>query len=160
SSLLLAVPPAAMLQTCVNWGSCRGRRRGGPESDPSPPGRLAMRPFWKEGAAVGFLAFLALWGGGTISGARLPATRPGVWYPPVSEVNVSRADNPRQQLANNLKQLGRLARAPLPVMLDLPEADRIQVYEKTAQLALGSTAFDEDEELIRAALTAHQGTVF
>ena len=49
---------------------------------------------------------------------------------------------------NNLKQIG-LVETPLPLVLENPNVDKIQIFEKIAVLTSGSTKFDEDEASIR-----------
>src|SRR5262249_2956609 len=61
--------------------------------------------------------------------------------------------------AHNLAQIG-LAKTPLPQVLDQADVNKIVVYDKTAQLAAGTTAFPEDEQEVRKALAAHQAVTF
>jgi hypothetical protein len=111
----------------------------------------------KKGAAVGFLAFMALWIVGLAREASVPYPLPTAWHLAVSdELSTPLSQN---VFANNLKQIG-LAQTPLLLVLDQPDVEKIQVEEKTAQLALGSDAFDDDEAAIRTALAAHHGIVF
>jgi Domain of unknown function (DUF4349) len=112
-----------------------------------------MQRLWKKIAAVGFLVFLCLWVGGMIRAwaQPLPST-PREWRLLSSDESVSRLAS-----ANNLRQMG-LAEAPLAVQL--ANADRIQVYDKHANLAASTSAFEDDEVLIRSTLTAHHATIF
>jgi hypothetical protein len=118
-----------------------------------------MRPLWKKMAAIGFLVFLSLWVVGSLRGLTLP-------YPPPPALGLSGGPTfspaesaSRLPVANNLKQLG-MGQLPLPLVLDQPDVERIRVYERTAELALGSAAFDDDEAVIRSAVASHQGTIF
>jgi hypothetical protein len=113
-----------------------------------------MRPFWKKTAAVGFLVFLGLWIAGTCRSWAQPYPQPVAWHLAASEEPPARL-----QVANNLTQLG-LALKPLPLMLDQPEVERIQVYEKSALLGVGTATFDDDEALIRSALAGRQASIF
>jgi uncharacterized protein YfcZ (UPF0381/DUF406 family) len=115
-----------------------------------------MRAQWKKPAAIGFLVFLVLWSAGTIRGLALPFPRPTVLDLSGSS---HREDTSRLANAHNLVQLG-LGTTPLPVVLDQGDIERIQVYEKSAHITTGTAAFDEDQALLRAALTAHQATIF
>jgi hypothetical protein len=114
-----------------------------------------MHQVFKKVAAIGFLAFLGLWAVGFVLAWSQP-------YPPPPPLHLGSAEEiyaPRQQIANNLKQLG-LALTPLPLVLDKPEVEQIRVFEKNAQLALGTAAFEADEGAIRAAIATHQAVVF
>jgi hypothetical protein len=113
-----------------------------------------MLSYWKQAAAIGFLVFLGLWIVGITRAATQPYPEPAAWQLTLSEEPASRL-----ALANNLRQVG-LIQMPLPLVLDQPDVERIRVYEKTAQLAAGTAAFDDDAVSIRAALTAHQASVF
>jgi Domain of unknown function (DUF4349) len=114
-----------------------------------------MQRLWKKIAAVGFLVFLCLWVGGMVrSWAQPLPSSPREWRLLSSDESVS-----RQAVANNLQQIG-LGHAPLPVMLEQANADRIQVYDKRANLAASTSAFDDDEGLVRSALTAHHANIF
>jgi hypothetical protein len=115
-----------------------------------------MRALWKKVAAIGFLVFLALWAAGAVRGLALPFPRPTVLDLSLSSI---REDASRLAQANNLTQIG-LAKAALPVVLDQGDIERIQVYEKSAHIATGSATFDDDRELLRAALAAQQATIF
>ena len=116
-----------------------------------------MRRHINKGAAVGFLALVALWIVGLAREASVAHPLPTAWHLAVSEELSNRLS--RNVIANNLKQIG-LAQTPLVLVLDQPDVEKIQVEEKTAQLALGSDAFDDDEAAIRTALAAHHGIVF
>jgi hypothetical protein len=114
-----------------------------------------MHEQWKKVAAVSFLTFLVLWIVGFLRILAQPYPQAPVW--PVlgsEEVSLQRTQN-----ANNLKQLG-LARTPLPNLLDQGDLDRIHVFEKNAQLAMGTTEFADDVAHVRSALAEHQATVF
>ncbi|HEV7221847.1 MAG TPA: DUF4349 domain-containing protein [Pirellulales bacterium] len=113
-----------------------------------------MQHLWKKAAAVGFLALCALGLVGTIHAFTLP-------YPqllrsslpmslPILERNLP--------TANNLRQVG-LGEMPLPLLLEQGNVERIRVYERSGQLALATDAFDDDEALIRSAVTVHQALV-
>ncbi len=112
-----------------------------------------MRYYWKKAAATGFLVFLGLWVVGVLRSAAQPYPEPTSWqfsgFEELSVQNVS---------ANNLKLIG-LALKPLPFVLDQADVDRIQVYEKTAQLATESAQFTDDVAKVREALAAHRATV-
>ena len=119
-----------------------------------------MSDFWKKCAAAGFLMFLCLWIGGTARGYSLPYPQAPAWH--LASVGISAPDDyssARLASWNNLKQLG-LAATPLPMVMDQADIERIRVLVKHAQLAAGTSAFDEDERAIRSALAAHQATVF
>src|SRR5262249_54783851 len=53
-----------------------------------------------------------------------------------------------------------LALMPLPAMLEQANIERIQVYERTARLTTGTTAFEGDTGRVRAALADHQAVTF
>lgn len=117
-----------------------------------------MRRHINKGAAIGFLAFVTLW---IVALAREASTAyplPTAWDRALTE-DLSNALTRRPVIANNLKQIG-LAQTPLPLVIDQPDVEKIQVFEKTAQVALGSDAFDEDEEAIRKLLAAHHAVAF
>ena len=113
-----------------------------------------MRETWKKAAAIGFLAFLALWVAGAVRGLSLPYPQPSGW-------SFSAGDDSPNRLpqAHNLKQIG-LEATPLPLMLDQPGVERIQVHEKRAQLSVGAADFDDHQALIRSFIAAHQAVVF
>src|SRR5437868_13916275 len=113
-----------------------------------------MRYPWKKVAALGFLTFLALWIAGIIRGWSLPYPQPVAPRLSLSdEVYYSNA-----QLANNLKQMG-LSLLSLPLVLAKADVERIRVYEKSAQLAAGTTMFEDDETLIRSAIQSHEASI-
>src|SRR5262249_34610118 len=60
---------------------------------------------------------------------------------------------------NNLKQIG-LTQKPLPQVLDQEDLDRVQLYEKTAQVGSGTTVFTDDEQRIRKGVADHKAVVF
>ena len=114
-----------------------------------------MRQLLHKLAAVGFLLFVCLWIGGTVRGYALP-------YPeaPIFDFSIfDRAATQRLMQANNLKQIG-LATTPVPLVLERPEVEQIQVYERIAYLGTATRAFDDDEAQIRSAVAGHQGTIF
>jgi hypothetical protein len=114
-----------------------------------------MRQLLHKLAAVGFLVFVALWIGGTARGYALP-------YPeaPIFDFSVfDRQAMQRLQAANNLAQIG-LATTPVPLVLERPEVEQIQVYERVAYLGTATRAFDDDEAQIRSAVAGHQGIIF
>lgn len=122
--------------------------------------RLDMNILGKKIAAFGFLLFLALFVAGIIRSfflqePDLPDLTMRLSSPLFSK------DEYRSELrtANNLAQIG-LIKTPLPQVLDQENLDKIRVYEKTAQLASGTTDFPVDEERIRTALTTQKATVF
>jgi hypothetical protein len=116
-----------------------------------------MRRHINKVAAVGFLAFVALWIVGLAREASVAYPLPAAWHVAVSD-ELSNGLS-RTVVANNLKQID-MAQTPLLVVLDRPDVEKIQVEEKTARLALGSDAFDDDEAASRTALAAHHGIVF
>src|SRR5262249_5335423 len=116
-------------------------------------GEGPMSYFWKKVAALGFLVFLILWVVGILRSYTVPYPQPAWPLPVIEELSARNAS------ANNLKQIG-MAQAPLPAVLDQPEVDRIQVHEKHAQLATGTTAFDDDVGKARNVLAEHQATIF
>ena len=114
-----------------------------------------MHVIWKKRASVAFLLLLVLWAAGVARGWSVEH-RP---TPDLALLPLDREVTQQVQAANNLKQLG-LATTPLPLMLDRPDLDKIQVYEKGAQLTAGTAAFAEDEAKLRAALAEHKAVVF
>jgi hypothetical protein len=114
-----------------------------------------MRAQWKKVAAVSFLTFLLLWIVAFARGLAQPYPHAPVWPALVSEELSTRVS----QAANNMKQLG-LALAPLPTLLDQADIERIRVFEKTAQLAAGSAAFDDDVARLRAAIAEQKAVVY
>jgi hypothetical protein len=121
-----------------------------------------MRYPWKKIAALGFLSFLALWISGIIRGWSLPYPQPVTPRLSLGDEgfysNSQYANNPNQQLANNLKQIG-LSRMSLPLVLEKADVERIRVFEKSAQLAAGTTAFENDEALIRSEIQSHEASI-
>src|SRR5262245_15144635 len=110
-----------------------------------------MSPFWKKVAAVAFLLFLILWVVGLSGGFALPLPRASA--EPVAFASASRREDgqARQQLANNLRELG-LAREPVRGVLDRADLDKIQVHEKIGRVATTTTDFAADEAAIRTVL--------
>ena len=113
-----------------------------------------MRHYWKKVAAAGFLSFLALWVVGVLRSADQPYPEPTAWHlSGFEEYSSGQFVN-----ANNLKQIG-LAMKALPFVLDQADIEKIQVYDKMAQLAAGTARFENDAAQVRAALAAHQATI-
>ena len=118
-----------------------------------------MNPLWNKGAAVGFLVFLGLWLACGIRGSSLSQPQQGAageasaWMASVRQESWNPA-----QFANNLKKIG-LAKTPLPAVLDQADVERIHVHEKSAQIGTSTTAFDEDEALIRSTLAKSRAEV-
>jgi hypothetical protein len=119
-----------------------------------------MRQIVAKCAAAGFLVLVALWIVGIAREAAQPYPQPALWHL-ASGANFDElaSSNRNLQVANNIKQLG-LATTPLPLVLEQPDLDKLQVYEKTGHLALGTEAFDAEENAIRGALAAHQAIAF
>jgi Domain of unknown function (DUF4349) len=111
-----------------------------------------MHPLLKKAAAIGFLLFLALLITGIIRNMGLSYAPPPAWN---FSSGFDNSNTPRQ--ANNLKQLG-LAHLALPLVLE-QDVERIQVYEKMAQLGLATTTFEEDQTRVRTAITTHHATI-
>lgn len=119
----------------------------------------------KKGAALAFLVLLVLWIVGLAREATVPYPQPAGWH--VADAMTLDASsfaangNPAQQrvVANNMKQIG-LAQTPLPLVLDQPDLEKVQVEEKTALMAIGSDAFEEDEGAVRTALASHHAVAF
>lgn len=109
----------------------------------------------KKLAAVAFLVFLGLWIGGTARGFALPYPEPIAFDLSVFD----RATNARQQGWNNLKQMG-LATTPLPLVLEGPDVEQIEVYERIAQLSLATRTFEDTQALVRSVIAGHKGVVF
>src|SRR5262249_17422679 len=65
----------------------------------------------------------------------------------------------RTQVANNVRQIG-LAHAPLLEILEQAGGDKIEVYEKTAQLTSGTSAFSADEAGGRPAAPTQKAVIF
>lgn len=120
-----------------------------------------MLVYLKKIAALGFLLFIVLWMAGVIRAFTRDYPPPPPPMPELLSLSGSGRDlvNPSQQFANNLKQIG-LHQTPLPLVLDKPEVDRIQITEKTAFLTAGSTAFNEDEAKIRAVVAEFKARTF
>ncbi len=118
-----------------------------------------MNPFAKKTIAFGFLLFLALFLGGivrsfTLKESDLPELDIA---PPLSAP--SREDyRSEARTVHNLAQIG--FQTPLPQILDLENLNKVQVYEKTAHLTSGTTAFPEDEERTRKAIAHQQSAIF
>jgi hypothetical protein len=113
--------------------------------------------YGKKLAAVGFLAFLALWAGGVLrSFALAEPERPTISAPAFFSGEDYRSNRAQ---ASNLAQIG-FAKAPLAQVLDQEDVRKIQVYEKTAQITSGTTAFADDEGRIRRAVAAQNARVF
>ena len=117
-----------------------------------------MSPFWKKAAAVAFLIFLVLWVVGLIGGFALPLARASADPVAFSSVQVREDGLARQQLANNLRDLG-LAREPARGVLDRADLDKVQVHEKTGRVATTTTDFAADEATIRAVLEEQKAVV-
>jgi hypothetical protein len=116
-----------------------------------------MRRYINKSAAIAFLAFVALWIVGLVREATTAYPLPTAWDHAVIENLQSTVS--RQVMANNLRQIG-LATTPLPLVIDQPDVEKIQVFEETAQLILGSDVFDDDEAAIRTVLAAHRAVAF
>jgi hypothetical protein len=108
----------------------------------------------KKVAAVAFLSFLILWVVGLAGDLAPPLPRVSA-DSFVSSGSSNREGPERQQLANNLRELG-LAREPVRGVLDRPDLDKVQVHEKTGRVATTTTDFAADEAAVRAALTEHK----
>jgi hypothetical protein len=117
-----------------------------------------MRHLWKKAAALGFLIFVALWTTGAINGSAVIQPWRPAFVNPGSEEYVTYSSSSSRQ-ANNLVKIG-LAELPLPAVLDQAEVDRIQVYEKNAQMAVSTATFDADDTAIRSTLKASQASIF
>ncbi|MCI0681372.1 MAG: DUF4349 domain-containing protein [Gemmataceae bacterium] len=116
-----------------------------------------MRQLMQKFAAVGFLVFVGLWVGGTVRGYALPYPQAPIFD--FSSISFDRLQNARVQAANNLKQMG-LATTPVPLVLEGPDVEQIEVYERIAYLGTASRAFEDDEAQLRSAVAGHQGTIF
>jgi hypothetical protein len=110
---------------------------------------------YKKIAAAGFLLFVGLWVVGSVRAMTLDFPPP----PVVPMYSIDLVSSSRLPIANNFKQIG-LEATPLPMVLDQPDALKIQIYEKHAQLALGSAAFDDDLAQIRKAVDNEKAAVF
>jgi hypothetical protein len=116
-----------------------------------------MITYAKRLAAVAFLLFLGLWVGGVFRTFTLAQPELQAFATPVgSSIDEIRSG---MRTANNLKQIG-LTQTPLPQVLDQEDVNKIRVYEKTAQLSLGTAAFNGDEEHIRKAIVTHKAVIF
>jgi hypothetical protein len=118
-----------------------------------------MRQLIRKCAAAGFLTLIVLWIAGLARESTTAYPLPTEWHVVVGDDYQANAATRQAVVANNLKQLG-LALTPLPLVIDQPNLEKIEVFEKTAQLALGSESFDQDESAIRRALTAHHAVAF
>jgi hypothetical protein len=116
-----------------------------------------MADHWKKLIALGFLLLVGLWAAGVVRSFGMAQSD----LPALSVSVPSAVEDYRGSLrtANNLAQIG-LVKAPLPKVLDHEDIQQIRVYEKTAQISAGSTAFGDDEARIRKALADHQAVVF
>jgi hypothetical protein len=119
-----------------------------------------MKSYAKKLAAAGFLLFLLLWAVGFVRTFTLPQAEPEVFIPPIAPYSSS-GDSSRAgaKTANNLAQIS-LTQAPLPQILDQEDVHKVQVYEKTAHLASGTSTFADDEERIRSAIAKWNAAVF
>ncbi len=115
-----------------------------------------MSHFAKKTAALGFLTFVTLWIIGFARALTLAHPEPVTWH--VSSGDDALQGVSRVQAANNVKQLGLLM--PLPAILDRPDVDQIQVYEKYAQISAGTAEFETDEVRLRAILADYKTVVF
>src|SRR5687768_15592910 len=117
-----------------------------------------MSPFWQRVAAVAFLTFLILWVVALSGGFALPLPRASA--DPVAYSSVQRREDglARQQLANNLRDLG-LAREPVRGVLDRPDLDKVQVHEKIGRVATTTADFAADEATTRAVLEEQKAVV-
>jgi hypothetical protein len=116
-----------------------------------------MHLHWKKLVALGFLVFLALWAAGIVRS--VTAGPPEV---PVALASILSSFEDHRSLArcaNNLKQIC-LAGLPFTQILDRGDVQPIRVYEKTADLAARTAAFDEDELEIRRAVASFRANVF
>ena len=118
-----------------------------------------MNDLLKKLAALGFLLLLVLWvvGVGRTFVVEPPElqTYPGSYASSFEDARSSSS----LQVANNLKQLD-IAPVHLAQLLDQGDINKIRIFEKTAQLALGTTQFSDDEARIRQALVNQKATVF
>src|SRR5687767_12394878 len=114
-----------------------------------------MRALLQKSAAVSFLLFVALWIGGTVRGLALPYPEPAFDF----SFSFDRLANARLQSANNLKQMG-LATTPVPLVLEKPEVDQIQVYERLARLGVATRQFDDEVAQLRSIVAGHQAVIF
>src|SRR5262245_1678252 len=117
-----------------------------------------MSVFWKKVAAVAFLTFLILWMVGLAGGFAPPLPRAAAEPVAFARAEVLENASSRQQLANNLREIG-LAREPVRGVLDRPDLDKVQVHEKIGRVATTTTDFAADEAAVRAALEEHKAVV-
>lgn len=113
-----------------------------------------------KSAAIGFLLFVALWIIGIVRNVNAgEAEMPDL--PAPIPLSIASSDDYKvgNRLANNLKQIG-MQQTPLPQVLAQADLDQVEIYEKSAHLAAGSTAFTDDEASIREAITTHKASVF
>ena len=132
-------------------------KRSDGADDPSAAERFVMTQRTKQAAAIAFLALVGLWVAGLFREPPRAASPSALDWS--SSSNSVDNNSSRQQFANNLRQLG-LGTLPLPAVLDQADVDRIQVFEKVARLASGTTAFDRDQAALRSALEAHDAVIF
>jgi len=116
-----------------------------------------MNTFAVKWAAIAFLLFVALFVAGlartfTLDEADLPKYSLAISSGPSDRIS-------SVATANNLREIG-LKETSLPQVLDQEAVNEIRVYEKTARLWSGSTAFTEDEQKARKAVAAHKAVVF
>lgn len=117
-----------------------------------------MSPVWKRIAAAAFLTFVALWVVALVGGFALPLPRAAVEPISYSVASPKEVGLNRQQLANNLRELG-LAREPARGVLDRADLDKVQVHEKTGRVTATTTDFAADEAAVRAALAEQKAVV-
>ncbi|MBN9518576.1 DUF4349 domain-containing protein [bacterium] len=117
-----------------------------------------MSPVWKRIAAAAFLTFLALWVAALVGGFTLPLPQVSADFVASSSTPSRQDGMNRQQLANNLRELG-LAREPVRGVLDRVDIEKIQVHEKTGRVAATTTDFTADEAAVRAALADQKAVV-
>jgi hypothetical protein len=117
-----------------------------------------MSPVWKRIAAAAFLTFLVLWVAALVGGFALPLPRASA--EPVAFSSAAKRDDGlnRQQLANNLRELG-LAREPVRGVLDRADLEKVQVHEKTGRVTTTTTDFAADEAAVRAALADYKAVI-
>jgi hypothetical protein len=111
---------------------------------------------WKKPAALAFLLFVTLWAVGIVRSFFLEEPDvPAVGIPTLIALREYQA---RMSSWNNLAQLG-IKQTPLPQLLD-QDINQLRIYDKTAQVASGSTEFASDEGRVRAAIAGQKGVVF
>lgn len=118
-----------------------------------------MRLLMQKAGAVGFLVFLVLWIIGSVRGMMLPYPEP----PPLHfssgpEDYLGRRTSQQANFANNLKALG-MEKAPLPMLIEGGEVERIQIHDKAAVMTSGTAVFEEDEAKLRAALANYKASI-